>query len=76
MRTRMMLALFFLAAVAVPAPAQDPDKGSIRTETESRLADQSNNDILWNSIGLLGLLGLLGLRRGHSEDSYHPTALD
>jgi hypothetical protein len=76
MRTRMMLALTFLAAAAAPASAQDPDKGSIRTETESRLADQSNNDILWNSIGLLGLLGLLGLRRGHEEDSYHPAPLE
>ena len=76
MRTRMMLALIFLSAAAGPASAQDAEKGSIRTETESRLLDQSGNDILWNSIGLLGLLGLLGLRRGHSEDSYHPASLE
>jgi hypothetical protein len=72
----MMLALIFLSAAAGPASAQDTDKGGIRTETESRLLDQGTNDILWNSIGLLGLLGLLGFRRQHSEDSYHPSALD
>jgi len=76
MRTRMMLALIFLSAVAGPASAQDTEKGSIRTETESRLLDQGTNDILWNSIGLLGLLGLLGFRRQHSEDSYHPASLE
>lgn len=32
--------------------------------------------ILWNVLGLLGLFGLLGLRRGHSEDSYHPAAFE
>jgi hypothetical protein len=76
MRTRMMLALIFLTAATGPASAQNTDRSGIRTETESRLLDQGSNDILWNSIGLLGLLGLLGLRRGHSEDSYHPAALE
>ena len=76
MRTRMLLALIFLATAAGPATAQDTDKSGVRTETENRLRDQSDNDILWNSIGLLGLLGLLGVRRQHSEDSYHPAALE
>jgi len=76
MRIRMMMALTFLMVATGPAVAQDTDKSGLRSETESRMLDQGSNDILWNSIGLLGLLGLLGLRRGHSEDSYHPTALD
>jgi hypothetical protein len=76
MRKRMMMALTFLIVATGPALAQDSDKSGLRSETESRLRDQGNNDILWNSIGLLGLLGLLGLRRQHSEDSYHPTSLD
>jgi len=27
-------------------------------------------------IAVLGLLGLLGLRKGHDEDSYHPSDID
>jgi hypothetical protein len=76
MRPRMMLALIFLAAATGPASAQDTDRSGVRSETESRLLDTSDNNILWNSIGLLGLLGLLGLRREHSEDSYHPAPLE
>ncbi|HEX6661788.1 MAG TPA: WGxxGxxG family protein [Sphingomicrobium sp.] len=75
MRTRMMLALIFLTTAIGPASAQER-RGDVRSETQNRLADQDNNDILWNSIGLLGLLGLLGLRREHSEDSYHPASLE
>ena len=76
MRKRMMLALIFLATAVGPASAQEARRGDVRSETQNRLADQGNNDILWNSIGLLGLLGLLGLRRQHSEDSYHPASLE
>ena len=76
MRNRMLVALIFLTAAVGPASAQDTDRGGIRTETQDRLAGQSTNDILWNSIGLLGLLGLLGFRRRHSEDSYHPASLE
>lgn len=76
MRLRMIMALTFLTMATGPALAQDTDKSGLRSETESRMLDQGNNDILWNSIGLLGLLGLLGLRRQHGEDSYHPSALD
>jgi hypothetical protein len=76
MRARMMLALIFLTAAVGPASAQENRRGDIRSETQNRLEDQSDNEILWNSIGLLGLLGLLGLRREHSEDSYHPASLE
>lgn len=77
MRTRMFLALILVTAAIGPASAQQAERGGVRTETESRLADQnSSNDIIWNAIGILGLLGLLGLRRDHEEDSYHPASLE
>jgi len=76
MPMRMMIALLLMTAAIGPASAQDNDRGGVRTETESRLLDQSTNDILWNAIGLLGLLGLMGFRRRHSDDSYHPAALE
>ena len=76
MPKRMMFALLLATAAIGPASAQDNDRGGVRTETQSRLDDQSSNDTLWNAIGLLGLLGLMGFRRRHSDDSYHPSALD
>jgi hypothetical protein len=76
MPKRMMFALLLMTAAIGPASAQDNDRGGVRTETENRLKDQSTNDILWNAIGLLGLLGLMGFRRRHSDDSYHPSALE
>lgn len=76
MPRRMLVALIFLAAAVGPAAAQDNERGGVRTETQDRLAGQSTNDILWNSIGLIGLLGLLGFRRRHGDDSYHPAPLE
>ena len=73
----MMLALLLMTAAIGPASAQDDnERGGVRTETQSRLVDQSSNDMLWNAIGLLGLLGLMGFRRRHSDDSYHPAPLE
>jgi hypothetical protein len=77
MRKRMMLALILVASVAVPASAQQAQRGGVRTETQSRLAgERVSNDLIWNIVGLLGLLGLIGLRGEHPDDSYHPTSLD
>jgi len=76
MPMRMIIALLLMTAAIGPASAQDNDRGGVRTETESRLKDESSNDILWNAIGLLGLLGLMGFRRRHSDDSYHPAPLE
>lgn len=73
MRTRLLLtALTILAA----APAQAQRDGGIPTETMERLAGERDRNLPYNILGLFGLLGLLGLRRGHSEDSYHPSPLD
>jgi hypothetical protein len=77
MRTRMFVALILVTAAIGPASAQQAQRGGVRSETESRLADQdSSNDLIWNAIGLLGLLGLLGMRRDHEEDSYHPASVE
>ncbi len=77
MRTRMFLALILVTAAIGPASAQQAQRGGVRSETESRLADQnSGNDIIWNAIGLLGLLGFIGLLPKHEEDSYHPAPLE
>jgi hypothetical protein len=74
----MILALLLVTAAIGPAPAQrsDNERGGVRTETQDRLARATDNDLIWNLIGLLGLLGLLGFKRHHSEDSYHPAALE
>jgi len=77
MRKRIVLSLFLVAAIAGPADAQTGQRGGIRTETESRKAGQgTDNDLIWNFIGLLGLLGLLGMRQQHPDDSYHPAAVE
>ena len=67
--------LFAPLSQAVPQD-RDNDRGGIRTETQERMRGGFDHDILWNAFGLLGLLGLLGLRKGHEEDSYHPTAFE
>ena len=74
MRSRMLLATLMIA-VAAPAAHAQRDTG-VRTETMERLAAGRDQHLPYNIIGLLGLLGLIGLRRGHSEDSYHPTPLE
>jgi hypothetical protein len=77
MRRRMMLALFLATLAVGPASAQDNERGGIRTETMSRLADRdSRGNLLWNILGLFGLFGLLGLHNQHDEDSYHPSPIE
>jgi len=77
MRTRMLLALLLAAAAVGPASAQDNERGGVRTETMSRLADkESGLDLVWNLVGLLGLIGLLGMHTEHDEDSYHPASIE
>ena len=75
---RRMLVALFLATLAIgPASAQDNERGGVRTETMSRVADKdSGNDLLWNIVGMLGLIGLLGLHNEHDEDSYHPAPIE
>jgi len=71
-----MLALLFMTAAVGPAPAHNLQVGGLPTETQERMADQDNNDLIWNLIGLLGLIGLIGLMPQHEEDSYHPSSFD
>ena len=78
MRIRVMTALL-LAMVAVGPSAvaqQAPDPGGIRSETQRRLAQQGDDRLPWDVLGLVGLLGLLGLKKDHSEDSYHPASVE
>lgn len=78
MRTRMLLALLLATAAIGPASAQrsDNDRGGVSTETQDRIANGANYDLIFDLIGLAGLLGLLGLQRPHSDDSYHPSSID
>lgn len=75
MRNKCILAALMMAVAAGPAAHAGAATG-VRTETMERLAAERNPNLPYNLIGLLGLLGLLGLRRGHSEDSYHPAPLE
>lgn len=77
MRLKLMLAIFIAGAASGPAVAQQaPDPGGIRSETQRRLAQGDKTEDALNLLGILGLLGLLGLRRGHDEDSYHPSPIE
>lgn len=78
MRRRMIVALVLATAAIGPAAAQpsDNERGGVRTETMSRLANGTDYDLIGNIIGLLGLLGLIGLRGEHSDDSYHPAPIE
>jgi hypothetical protein len=77
MRLRVLLSVLLLAAFAGPAVAQDSQqRGGVSTETMSRMAGGSDNQLLWNIVGLIGLLGLIGLRSEHPDDSYHPAAVE
>jgi len=73
MRRRWIFPGLLLAAAASAAQAQATNDTGIPTETQQRLESGSGDTIPWDVFGLFGLVGLLGLRRGHPEDSYHPT---
>ena len=79
MRLRLMLAVLAgTIAFSAPANAQvsNDDIGGIPTETQDRMraGDQTNAALNW--LGLIGLLGLWGLKKGHDEDSYHPSDIE
>lgn len=77
MRTHRKVAILFASLILIsPAATPAQDRGGVRTETQERMRQQFDQGILWNLLGLLGLFGLLGLKRGHSEDSYHPAAFE
>jgi len=79
MRLRLMLAVLAgTIAFGAPVSAQvsNDDIGGIPTETQDRMraGDQTNAALNW--LGLIGLLGLWGLKKGHDEDSYHPSDIE
>ena len=79
MRLRLMLAVLAgTIAVSVPVSAQvtNDDVGGIPTETQDRIraGDQTNAALNW--LGLLGLIVLWGMKKGHDEDSYHPSDIE
>lgn len=76
MRKRLVFTLVLITALASPAVSQGAQRGGVHTETQDRLANQGDMELIWNLIGLVGLLGLLGLRRGHPDDSYHPASIE
>ena len=73
MRMRTILAALLMAAAASPAvQAQNIDPS-----IEQRARMMAGETFPWeNLIGLIGLLGLLGLKTVHSDDSYHPAAVE
>ena len=77
MRTRWMLGMLTVAALAAPAAqAQETNESGIPTATQERLRS-GPPDIPWfDLLGALGLLGLLGLKKEHGDDSYHPASVD
>ena len=79
MRThRRAVALVLATLLIVPASrlSAQEERGGVRTETQER--EKAGNDTawLWNVLGAFGLFGVLGFRKGHDEDSYHPSAID
>jgi len=77
MRThRRAIALVFGMILLVPSSAgfAQRERGGVRTETQEREAVKYDPGMLWNLIGLVGLFGALGMRKGHDEDSYHPSS--
>lgn len=79
MRThRRAVALVLAMLLITPAsrlPAQQ-ERGGVRTETQERQAAGRDAGWLWNVLGLFGLFGVLGMRKGHEEDSYHPSSIE
>ena len=79
MRLRIVLAVFAgMVAFSQPAATQvrNEDAGGIPTLTQERMKAGSQTTAALNWLGLLGLIGLAGLRKGHDEDSYHPSDIE
>ena len=55
-----------------PAAAQnvESDDTGIPTETQRRLAQDKDDNTIWNLLGLIGLFGLIGYSRPSDNDGY------
>lgn len=65
----------FLVAAALASTTASAQKVAHNTtgqasETQERLANPGNLDLIWNLVGLLGLLGLVGFWRPSDNDGY------
>nr|NUR36843.1 hypothetical protein [Sphingomonas sp.] len=73
MRIRWTAAFLVAAALAsTSAPAQTVAHNTTgqASETQERLANPGNSDLIWNLVGLLGLLGFVGFWRSSDNDGY------
>jgi hypothetical protein len=72
MRDRWKAAIIAAAALSIPmsAQAQSGTADDRMSETQDRIADQRDDDVPWDLLGLLGLAGLLCLRRPSDNDGY------
>jgi hypothetical protein len=70
MRRRWKAAFIAAALASSPAAAQVHQNTGVPTDTQARHADNDDNDLIWNLVGLLGLLGAFGLWRASDNDGY------
>jgi hypothetical protein len=69
-RTAAFLVAAALASTSAPAQKAAHNVTGQASETQERLANPGNSDLIWNLVGLLGLLGFAGFWRPSDNDGY------